>query len=358
MLLGWRDLFLAERPGRQELRDPLGRIAFIRSPRATQALGSAGRGQLLVDMEFISGQLRLLREQYVNAASGLSSLQVCRLLLRAGGEHEDGPIAARLQRLAEEMELNEIDHTVDDGCTLCTATALSCLTLSGGGSEVSHLALWLLSHRKDRFCYLRADYATGARANEHAMHYAAQVLEGLSDAAVEGDESRAEVVEALFTDRTFGKDAYPREWMRFRNIESWEVCQYIFTGLLKAHLARPLKASSEALQFVSTALTNLAKRLDEEQSATYSNVTNLYSARESLGSFVLGKILGNQSATLWLDRILSMNQRRASGARAQNFKQLMDSSVDRTTWILDGWLCWWEVQLAGTAFVPWKAEED
>ena len=50
---------------------------------------------LLSDVSFILEQLALLEDRYVNAVPGLSTLQICQLLLRTAHPPESAGIAAR-----------------------------------------------------------------------------------------------------------------------------------------------------------------------------------------------------------------------------------------------------------------------
>jgi len=306
--------------------------------------------ELLDDMELILAQSRLLADRFVDAPSGLSTLHICRFLLRAGHSPLDANICRRLDRIENEMEGND-SRTIDGDCSLCTATAVSCLALAGRLRAARPAINWLASLEAYRYCYHGRDY-TDAKKHEHALHYAAAVLEAFSDLAV--DEISAQHVRSafrLFPDHVNLAEAETiNDWMRYRNISELEVYATIFPAILRSllHGRVLLNAGGAPAAQLAHAIDLLARRLKREKDATAQG-RNLYSLRENLASFALAKCLGNRKVDEDRRYVLSILQLRSAAAREDNarvdYNRTMDSNVERTRALIEGWLCHWETEL-------------
>ena len=302
---------------------------------------------LLSDVSFIMQQLELLAGKYVDAPSGLSTLQICQLLLRATYPPELEGIASRLHRLVSEELAEEGGKSIDGECSLCTGTAVSCLSLAGERHQAQAAYLWLTGLDHARYAY-HPSYYTDAPATEHALHYAASVLEAALDFEYPDCVELRKVVRVFFEGS--GDDSEVLQaWMKYRNIDCFEVYAYILPAILRFLLAGfPL--GPEELELLRQALADLTGRLQSESVATGTPPWRPYVGRENLASLSLGCLLDIAECRQLARKTAGVFHYRAKKAgsrlnRTNLGEKLWDSNVDRTATFIDVNLLYWETVL-------------
>ncbi|MBW8878647.1 MAG: hypothetical protein JF614_27125 [Acidobacteria bacterium] len=296
---------------------------------------------LLQDFERMFVQLELMEELFVNTPAGLSTLQLCRLLLRFGFAPSEPRISARLRRIREELEKEE-GKSVDGGCSLCTGTVVSCLSLARQ-KDAEVTVDWLESLRGDRYCHmspLSEDFAAG----EHSLHYAATVLQGLLDfttVAGRDDGIIASVLAEFFVPDELDSRGFYLSWMRYANIDRFEVYRYILAGFLR-HRLMGKDLSSACNDFLSEAVRTLVRELKRESTDVQKTYLT-YSARTNLTSLALGLHLGiEEAAELARDVTGCLRRIRRSRIVVRAGGVFWDSNVDRNVILIEGYLDYWE----------------
>ncbi len=299
----------------------------------------------LCDTQFIYAQLQILYHEYSNSPAGLSSLQICRTLLRFGFPPV-GNIGKRILSLKTELE-SEHHCSIDSECSLCSATALSILILANCNddkSDIKAIKSWLKKLKDSRYSHLRKNtYSTDANNAEHALHYAAQVLNAFIDC--EDIKTSKLILDCFFKNDSVGKDGFYIEWMMHRNISNTETCAYIFSTFLRYLLSTknnyPLNAKQQSL--MKSAIANLVTVLHNE-TTPQSKPWRLYSTRENIQSLCLGLLVGEKASTIELLNELMQNihYRAIRIKRESQKKVLLDSNVERTTRLIEGWVSYWE----------------
>jgi hypothetical protein len=347
----WHDAFEIELPLSAARSVHSVRLWYLRSDEVRQRLQEnwGTTACLLADMELILAQTRMLADRYVDAPSGLSTLQICRLLLRSCHSPADTNIRSRLDRIENELEK---EGTVDDDCSLCTGVAISCLVLGDRSRKARDPANWLAGLREYRYCYHGRSY-TGAPKGHHALHYAAAVLEGFCDWPPE-DTNRHRVRSVLGVFRGTANQGSARRvsaWMRYRNISELEVYSLVFSAILKGALNDRIQLGAKEARWLVPTLGLLARRLKEEKLRTKGG-RNLYAVRENLASFALARFLDTTEGAKDRDHVLKQLRSRAEMSAVDDgidYHRLLDSNVDRTRNLVEGWLCHWESELQLTA---------
>ena len=327
------------------------RMAYLRSDEVRDEVNRRWRcgASVLLDMELILAQTRLLADRYVDAPSGLSTMQVCRLLLRAGHSPFEPNIRRRLDRIGQEMDGND-GKTIDGDCSLCTATAVSCLALSGRFSAARPAINWLTGLERYRYCYHRRSYS-GAKAHEHALHYAAAVLEAFGDLPV--DETSRSLVTSAF--RVFDNEGAIDDptaigaWMRYRNISELEIFAYAFSALLHSLLQRRVTLEPHTKAWFERSLGHLLERLEAEKGSSDKEY-NFYALRQNLAGFALAAFLGTDVLRDSHQSVLEDLAKRSLAACNDDeriaFERTMDSNSERTRTLVEGWLWHRETELA------------
>lgn len=323
------------------------------------------RANLITDFELISEQLDLLCAKFINTPSGLSTLQAAVLLQRVGysSRYFGGALGRRLDRVELDLKANH-NRSIDGDCSMCSGAALSALSLAGRSERASEIREWLRRLGPDRYCVLRRDY-TDAKYNEHALHYAASVLQGFLDtttgarsgADAEVEDDIAQVVRVFFERTETGERNFPKHWMRYRNIDAYEVCNYILPVFARYLLSgRPLNGKQRAQ--LSGVVDALAGGILGEASNP-AHAGRLYVARENVGSLSLGLMVGMSIVAEKVARdALGLFTRRAEADYPERGSTTLDSNIDRTRRFLEGWLLHWEVVLHPSANPPRSYVKD
>jgi len=298
----------------------------------------------LRDFEAIFRQLDQLERHYVNGPAGLSTLLICRLLLRLGFPPTSPTISSRLARLRDEL-CHEDNRSIDGACSLCTGTALSCLALSRDDTNFRGPIDWLSSLRLYRFCFQYKDYNIDREPWEQAIHYAASVLYGLVDVeAVYRNLDLGPLVEEVaatfFPDNASEAAALTDRWMKFRNVDRFEVYRYIFSGLLAFKLRHGDFSVGQA-EIIKQAIGTLMSEIEEDCGALAKRWF-VYSTRLNLDTFTLGLLLEVPGATEMAKQVTRIFRYRASRASKDLSDPLWDSNVDRTTIFVESYLNYWE----------------
>jgi hypothetical protein len=301
---------------------------------------------LLSDISFVMQQLEILAAQYVNTPAGLSTLQICQLLLRTTYPPELEGIAARIGRLLEDLK-EEDGNSIDGECSLCTGTAVSCLALSGQKTLAQRAFVWLTGLKGARYSYHPRSYVD-APAEEHALHYAASVLESALDFEYPGCEE-LKVIVRVFFDRVVPVGKELSEWMRYRNIDRFEVYSYILPAMLR-YLLCGFPLEHQDRKVVKFSIKRLLKELRGESKATETPVWRPYAGRQNLGAMSLGCLLGIAECRYLASKIAGVFHHRAREVGSQSRskphkKELWDSNVDRTAAFIDGYFLYWETLL-------------
>jgi hypothetical protein len=315
--------------------------------------GPPERWRLLVHVELIMEQLDILAGQPVNDPVGLTSLEVCLLLERVGYARRwyGAALSERIQRIKKEMAIDR-DHTIDEGCSMCTAVAASCLILDRQ-PEGKTLIEWLRLHDNERFCYRRHDSFADAEPKEHAVHYAAAVLQAFLDHDVAENDACVDQLLAVFFDNEedFKAGTFPADWRRWRNTTVYDFCSYVFPVFAHYILMSreggatngPAPLTDQQKEILRRALQSLASHVLADGSdalLTGEKRGRVYGARENIGSFALGSLIGLPPNAA---EIVHYNLRRfaayAKSERSEAHRQkTIDSSIDRSRKMLAGWL--------------------
>jgi hypothetical protein len=305
----------------------------------------------LCDFQYIFSQLQILFYEYADSPTGLSSKQICRTLMRFGFP-PIGKLADRISRMKEELKY-ENNCSVDGECSLCTGTVLSCLILADEDKLIiEKVKGWLETLDYCRYSHLKRDsYSSEEAGNtEHALHYSAQVLQAFVDY---GDSVNSNnVLKHYFTSENVGKDGFYDEWMMHRNITNLETCAYIFSAFHRYFITNKdgFQFNETQLKFIKKAIVNLFEVLHNE-TTPQSKVSRLYSTRENIQSLCLGLLVGAKETTISLLRELmqSIHARATRIRKDEDFtnptfkqKRLLDSNVDRTNKLIEGWVSYWE----------------
>jgi TIR domain len=305
---------------------------------------------MLQDFELTFRQLVTLEERYVDAPAGLSTLVICRLLLRFGFfPSETGKIQARYKRMVKELAGDRECRgaSIDDQCSLCTGVLLSCFSLARRHNEVQKVKDWLLGLKEYRFSHrLRTD---GRRPRENALHYASQTLLGLLDFDLHSDELLAPILDEFFQP----EGLLPRQelwrsfylnWIQYSNIDRFETYRFILSTFLRFFLSGrdlPPQRTERLRQAVQALATDMREEIPEGE-----EVYLFYPARTNLPSLVLGLWLKMTELTDLVLKIVQLHHRRASTAGRRDDDQLWDSNVDRTVNFIEGLLDYWETMIA------------
>jgi hypothetical protein len=328
---------------------PIGTLEsfFERESVAEALIGiSASRPELrslLQDYDRIFSQLVVLEEKFVNTQVGLSTLQICRLLLRAGFPPSEPRIDGRLRRLHEEELGKELGQSMDSECSLCTGTALSCLALARQFPAAEPIVSWITGLGKERYAFRRSRTYDN-EPDKNALHYTATVLLGLLDYEGVPGASRIEPVLEFFfqSDDKDSRDFY-QDWVRYSNIDRFENSRYILYTFLRLLLTgKELSpARRERLVFAIRSLF----RLLETDCLDLRRLYLFYPARTNLSSLVLGRLLEVKEVSGLISEVTELLQKQAMNA-AKGGRDLWDSNVDRTAILVEGYLDYWEALLA------------
>lgn len=309
------------------------------------------RGNLISQLELIFKQMDILCEKVVNAPAGLSTLESTVVLQRMGysPRYFGDALGKRLDRVEREIAENNY-RSIDGDCSLCTGAAVSALVLGGRLQRAEVLYDWLRLLKPFRFCILRRDY-TDAAPREHGLHYAANVLQGFLDYSraprPESEAVMREVIKEFFRSDKKDSQGFFADWMRYRNIDAFEVCTYILPVFLRYILAGYIVSESEKRR-LKKAVATLSANILREVSACETEETpgRFYAARENVGSFSLGLLLGMDKQTERIaDHVLSLFNVRAHSQYFARSSLTLDSNLDRTRRFLEGWLLQWETAL-------------
>jgi hypothetical protein len=335
------------------------RRALLRSEEAMAWFRSspehARAGNLLSHLEFALEQMDLLAQKVVNDPSGLTTLEICLLLMRCGYSRrfESHAIRDRLRRVEEEMEENH-RRSIDGDCSICTGVAASCLLLAGDDLRAGELLDWLESLHPVRYAWIGKDDYEDTPPYKHALHYASTVLSAFSDHGgntIARITARDAVKGVLVDSKCADSGGLPEHWMSYRNISEFEVCGYVLPALVRYYLAGGAFDETEREQ-CSGILAALARSVLAETARVDTNETpdRLYGARENVGSFALGLVPGielppdgERIARYSLARFDYRARRREAMTTTRG--QTLDSNVDRTRKFLSGWLLQWEMIL-------------
>lgn len=347
---------------------------------------------LLSDVQYILDHLNILYLNYANAPSGLSSLQIIRLLLRVGFPYineSENPVHKRLERVSKELDNlrifesyknGEHDHckgnSIDGGCTICTSTALSCFALAGDAlpdnlkTSYNKMLQWLTSEeiRKKNWIYIIYDQLEASPEN-HAMNYTASVLLSFLDSSVLLKNGNKACFDSFFKPRNESdfssspekdKNGFVQYWLTYRNERPEEVIQYIFSSLIKVYLSYPeLFKHPGIFEILKDQLAALYNTL-KDSSENVDLVWQLYATRECIECLcfmfildqecglvnnkedkeneVYNEILGTAKTVIERFRL----QIKHLGLRES---RIFDSNIDRSRKFLEGWLTYWEVTL-------------
>lgn len=383
----WRELAERTPQALLALTDRNDRREYLRALAKDDALKKAfgARWQFLHEMEFCIEQLDILARQPVADPSGLTSMQMCLLLERFGFPRRwhGSPVARRLKRIKDELRVsedprnkNEDAWTMDKGCSLCTAVAASCLLLNK--ENVQRLIQWLLSKKGDRFCFRSPYVDSRVPKNQHALHYAASVLQALVDAGSSPDTIK-DVVDVFFeaSESTHPGDAkeppaasafpmphwktrprdFPEDWRRYLHIPYFDFACYVFSTFARTIAAhhddlKVIGLDDRRLKMLRAQLIIYAERLmdDARHGLIENDPGRLYAARASLGAFALG-LLTDFPPTAF-PPFEGVRQLIATVASKDDLDPIwertttIDSNFDRLWRLLDGWLLQWECALA------------
>lgn len=305
--------------------------------------------RLLPQLEVIMEQLDVLAGQPVNDPVGLTSLEVCLLLERMGYPRRwyGTAVADRIERIRADMRQSTYRQTIDDGCSMCTAVAVSCLLLEGDDKNAGILIEWLHDTANDRFCYRHFDSFADADGKEHAVHYAAAVLQAFLDDGTAKNHSFIEaVLDVFFEEEEFKIGDFPLSWTKWRNTTTYDFCSYIFptfTRLLLLESDEVKLDDDQRIRRLTQTLQSLALQIDRDgfDARLRGNTRGrVYGARENIGSFALGLLIGLPKEVepilkYNLGRFAAYANRRRSDAQRQ---RTIDSSIDRARKMIEGWL--------------------
>lgn len=359
----------------------------LKENRFFEAYDLPNAWDLLLEMEFCIEQLDILARRPVSDPIGLTSLQICLLLERVGYPRRwhGAAISLRIRRIDDELEeskewVNEENGpNVDMACGLCSAVAASCLALDTRDSDlfdsdfgdrkakerVAALVTWLASKRSADYCYRGRLIESRAPSNEHAMHYAASVLQAFVDHDLKKNASRINVVlDKFFHGISPNAEQLPPSWVKHRNISTSDYCGHVFPAFARLIIARRgiSKTHGEVMKSAVEVLVALFQR-EADEGGLNDNPGRLYAARDNLGAFGLGLLVGLSPGAVKLFGALRKGMAAVSNdlLPEQQRKRTIDSNLDRIRKWLDGWLLQWECALylrdSGSSFVPAELEE-
>lgn len=296
------------------------------------------KAQLVSGLAYAMDQLNQLQRHYLNGPAGLSTLQICRLLLRAGISPKDPELETRFLRIRDDLR-RESEQSIDGGCSLCTGTAVSCFALAGQRDEVRPAVEWLNSLQAFRYCHLPPSYYD-AKKNEHALHYAATVMTALSDFDPTSQEIK-NVVDVFFANLERTPDGFFKEWIRYANIDNFELYSYILGQFLQYRLSG-LRLSEAHNAAIHEAITTLVKGLERDEVDAGAPRRFRYAARLNLCSLCLGLLLECDCAITPSKDVAAIMYRRACFVSKNNredggFCELWDSNIDRTRVMVEGY---------------------
>ncbi|MDP9190574.1 MAG: hypothetical protein M3P06_02580 [Acidobacteriota bacterium] len=362
----WRELAEATTDEMLTVGDKNDRREFLRTLQKTRSLQQkiGVRWQFLHEMEFCIEQLDILARHPVADPSGLTSMQMCLLLERFGYPRRwyGSPIAKRIARIREELKTSQRSRnagTMDGGCSLCTAVAVSCLVLDDEEDTTAEQMVQWLVGKKPRFCYRSEHVKSRVESGHHSLHYAASVLQALVDAD-KTHETIPDIVDVFFT---FTYDMpgqplprnLPEDWLRYLHIPYFDLACYIFSAFARTIIAcgdpNNVGLNDRRCDTLRAALAVFADRLIDEarQAGIKNQPERIYAARENLGSFALGLLLEfPRNAIPMFKGVRDLIATVASVDKLDpvtDRKTTVDSNFDRMWRMLDGWLLQWECAL-------------
>jgi hypothetical protein len=306
--------------------------------------------QLLLEIESIIEQLDVLASKPVNNPIGLTSLEICLLLERIGYPRQwyGTAVHDRIQRIKSEMTADK--EMIDQGCSMCSAVAASCLILDHDDAEAGRLLDWLRDKVDKNYCWRREDRFAGALQGHHAFHYAAMGLQAFVDHGLSEEQVDIQNIVYLFSDASDEEaddDAklgqYPARWTTYLNTSVHDFSTYVFHAFARYLLAGG-RLEPDATATLRRALRTLAQLLRKDAAAANlreEEIGRIYPARESMGSFALGLIVGKIPEID--EAIVSYNLRRL-GIYAESDlppsirSRTIDSNLDRIRKMLEGWM--------------------
>jgi hypothetical protein len=295
------------------------------------------RLEFILDFDFIFGQLRQLERYYVNGPSGLSTLQLSRLLLRSGFGPTDRELKERLKRVQNDLEKEE-GKSIDGRCSLCTGAIVSCFALARNRGLGIKAIEWLSSLAPYSYCYRESG---GMDSCNHALHYTAAVLQAFIDLDPGClDLSMGGAVDVFFGDAELNALGVVRNWMRHRNESSFNIYHDILSAFLRFHLMGRGLGESRTMQ-LRESIRMLVSAL-EEDCREVQIPWKLYAARENLSSFCLGLILEVGESYEFARQIARLFRHRARKIVKDAADSLLDSNIDITMAFLEGYLDYWE----------------
>jgi hypothetical protein len=301
------------------------------------------RGEILTHMDCIFNQGDILCDKMVNTPAGLSTLEVALLLERMGYPPSlfGDALTKRLDRLEGETAQNH-GRSIDGDCSMCTGMAVSALVLGHRRDRAGDLIDWLTLLKPVHFCWLRR--GPDAEPHQHAMHYAAAVLQGFLD----NHANPSTIVEEFFRSTDCNEQGFLVDWMRYRDNDAFEVCTYILPVFTRYVLAG-YTLTEDQQTTLRTAIDALAKNLFRETDSAGISTTpgSLDASKENLGSLSLGLLLGRMSQPTQqiMKDVLRLFDARSKSPYIATSGRMLDSSLDRTRRYLEGWLLYWEVSL-------------
>lgn len=310
---------------------------------------------LLLEMEFCLEQLDILARRPVSDPIGLTSLQICLLLERVGYARRwhGAAISQRITRIEAELDESTIwereEHglTIDMACGLCSAVAASCLALDHNDRSTA-LVDWLASKRASGFKYRGQHVSSRAASNEHAMHYAASVLQAFIDHDVTRNaDVVSEVLHRFFDGVADNRNELPLHWVTYRNISIADFCGIVFPTFARAIIAGV--DLSGARKVLEAAVEVMATLFISEIGAgsLHKSPGRLYAGRDNLGSFGLGLLVGFPQVAAPMFRGFRTGMASVSHdiLPEEQRRRTIDSNLDRIRKWLDGWLLQWECAL-------------
>jgi len=362
----WRELAEATSDALLAAGDGNDRRQFLRElPTRDHSLKEkfGNRWQFLHEMEFCIEQLDILARHPVADPSGLTSMQMCLLLERFGYPRRwhGSAISGRIERIKDELRSTETDTnlgyergTMDKGCSLCTAVAASCLILDNrDDAYASQMVRWLISKKQQRFSFRSSCQGSRVPDHQHALHYAASVLQVLVDCN-DGPEAIRDVVDVFFA-RPVNADKLPDHWVQYLHIPYFDLACYIFSAFARTLIAHDqpttIGLTDVRRAMLRNALQAFASRLLAEAELAHCAPERIYAARENLGSFALAMFIGfpdDADSRLMFEGIRNLIAEVASKDKLDvpdKRKITIDSNFDRMWRMLDGWLLQWECAL-------------
>jgi tetratricopeptide (TPR) repeat protein len=317
---------------------------------------------LLHEMEFCLEQMDILAHRPVSDPIGLTSLQICLALERVGYPRQwhGAAISERITRIKAELEESRMwaeneggFKTVDMACGLCSGVAASCLALDDDDASTP-LVAWLMSKGDSHYTYRGQTVPSRVRSDEHAMHYAAAVLQAFVDDDVVGNAAAISDVLGAFFDGVAPQDKrLPRRWVTYRNISVPDFCGIVFPPFARTIMAcgslGDTKSAESRTEVVREALNAMARLLVAEAKlgGLSKSPGRLYAARDNLGTFGLALLVGmpEKAVAIFHGLRRGMSAAASDNLPDQQRRRTTDSNLDRIRKWLDGWLLQWECAL-------------